>query len=239
EAQDKRWLSTQEKAWLIRLADQLGQAKQLAANLPVTIDFRDMALADVADYLVQQDNWSSFKNASAQAMYLSFTATGVQQEQTSAASHNGVVIKTQYTHMGTGENMSLDKVTVGTEVLVSHKINLTQGADVELSLEAPVPAGFELENPRLTGLRTQVSDLPRTEPSFEQFRDDRYMAAWSLPNGFRSLNQGESTIAYVMRAVTPGEYLVPAAIVEDMYRPENRANTAEGRVIILPQPNRN
>ena len=239
EAQQKRWLSTQEKAWLIRLADQMGEAKQLAANLPVTIDFKDMALADVAHYLVEQDNWSSFKNTSAQTMYLNFTATGVNQEQTSAASHNGVIIKTQYTDMSTGENISLQKVTVGTEVLVSHKINLTQGVDVELSLEAPVPAGFELENSRLTGLRTEVSDLKRTEPSFEEFRDDRYMAAWSLSKGFRSLNEGKSTIAYVMRAVTPGEYLVPAAIVEDMYRPENRANTAEGQVIILPKSETN
>ena len=35
-------------------------------------------------------------------------------------------------------------------------------------------------------------------------------------------------LAYVVRAVTPGTYLLPAATVEDMYRPELSARTATG-----------
>jgi len=40
-------------------------------------------------------------------------------------------------------------------------------------------------------------------------------------------------VAYVMRAVTPGSYLVPAIAIEDMYQPKNRANTAESRVVVV------
>ena len=36
------------------------------------------------------------------------------------------------------------------------------------------------------------------------------------------------TLAYVVRAVTPGTYAHPAASVEDMYRPEFSARTASG-----------
>ena len=97
-----------------------------------------------------------------------------------------------------------------------------------------MPAGFELEIPRLSGERQQVTDLDRSEPTFEEYRDDRYMAAWSLERGYQSLGGKDATVAYVMRAVTPGEFIVPAGIVEDMYRPEYRANTAEGRVTITP-----
>jgi uncharacterized protein YfaS (alpha-2-macroglobulin family) len=37
----------------------------------------------------------------------------------------------------------------------------------------------------------------------------------------------------VVRAVSPGAYAHPAALVEDMYRPERRARTAAGRVEVV------
>lgn len=234
EAQDKRWLSTQEKAWLLRLADQLGEAEKLSEILPVSLDFQDMRLGDVADYLVKQDSWTSFKNKSEETMYLSMTSTGFNKSLSDAASHNGTKLKTRYYDLATGKEISLRSMKVGTEVLVRHKIEITSGTDTELSLEAAIPAGFELEVPRLSGERPEVSELKKTPPTFEEFRDDRYMAAWSLPRGYRSLNEGDSTIAYVMRAVTPGEFIVPAAQVEDMYRPQYHANTAESTVLITP-----
>ncbi len=37
------------------------------------------------------------------------------------------------------------------------------------------------------------------------------------------------TVAYVVRAVSPGHYVLPQAIVEDMYRPDRFGRTATGR----------
>jgi hypothetical protein len=42
--------------------------------------------------------------------------------------------------------------------------------------------------------------------------------------------------AYVVRAVTPGIYNHPAAVVEDMYRPELAARTATGFMEVLGSP---
>jgi alpha-2-macroglobulin len=39
-----------------------------------------------------------------------------------------------------------------------------------------------------------------------------------------------ATVAYIVRAVTPGSFLHPAATVEDMYRPDRFARTASGRL---------
>jgi len=36
----------------------------------------------------------------------------------------------------------------------------------------------------------------------------------------------------VMRAVSPGSYLVPAVAIEDMYQPRYRSNTAESHVVV-------
>ena len=39
-----------------------------------------------------------------------------------------------------------------------------------------------------------------------------------------------ATVAYLVRAVTPGSFVHPAATVEDMYRPDRFARTASGRL---------
>ena len=45
------------------------------------------------------------------------------------------------------------------------------------------------------------------------------------------------TMAYTVRAVTPGTYALPPATVEDMYRPHFNARTGMGRIeVIGPKP---
>ena len=41
-------------------------------------------------------------------------------------------------------------------------------------------------------------------------------------------------LGYVVRAVSAGEFHHPAAVVEDMYRPDLSARTEAGRVVITP-----
>ena len=40
------------------------------------------------------------------------------------------------------------------------------------------------------------------------------------------------TVAYVVRAVSPGTYVLPQAVVEDMYRPDRFGRTATGAIDI-------
>ena len=56
-------------------------------------------------------------------------------------------------------------------------------------------------------------------------RDDRYVAAIDLRGEPRRL-------AYLVRAVTPGDFAMPGAVAEDMYRPAVFARSASGRVAI-------
>ena len=41
-----------------------------------------------------------------------------------------------------------------------------------------------------------------------------------------------ATLAYIVRAVSPGTFVHPAATVEDMYRPERYARTAAGTLTV-------
>ncbi len=99
------------------------------------------------------------------------------------------------------------------------------------------------------------------KPEHTEFRDDRFVAAFNLAansNGAAASPDAEggeengaavestpapaakpeagfeatATVAYVVRAVTPGTYLHPAATVEDMYRPERYARTPSGTLTV-------
>ena len=89
-----------------------------------------------------------------------------------------------------------------------------------------LPAGFEIDNPRLVNSAdlTNFPWLAQTEAAHLEFRDDRFVAAFNRDQSADS----SFTLAYVVRAVTPGTYAHPAASVEDMYRPEFSARTASG-----------
>ena len=66
--------------------------------------------------------------------------------------------------------------------------------------------------------------MPQTQAAHLEFRDDRFIAAFDRTAG----NSRDITLAYVVRAVTPGIFVHPAASVEDMYRPQFSARTATG-----------
>ena len=61
------------------------------------------------------------------------------------------------------------------------------------------------------------------------------MAAFDL-NGGEGRDQKPAgtklTMAYVVRAVTPGTSVLPGTTVEDMYRPEAHARTEAGQVVV-------
>jgi uncharacterized protein YfaS (alpha-2-macroglobulin family) len=104
-------------------------------------------------------------------------------------------------------------------------------------------AGLEIENPRLvdSGDVKSLSWLKTTvAPPHTEFRDDRFVAAFDFFRGSQGGDRRDggadpasgATVAYVVRAVTPGSFVHPAATVEDMYRPDRFARTSAGRLEI-------
>lgn len=90
-----------------------------------------------------------------------------------------------------------------------------------------LPAGFEIDNPRLvssgdTGTLDWIEDTE--DPVSSEFRDDRFSAAFQRDKGDAAV----FTVAYVVRAVSPGKYVLPQAYVEDMYRPDRFGRTGTG-----------
>ena len=96
-----------------------------------------------------------------------------------------------------------------------------------------LPAGFEIETATVSKGRatTDYSWLPElTEATYTEQRDDRLVAALNLKGGARDF-----TLAYVVRAVTTGEFRYPALVAEDMYEPETTGRTAIGKLVVAPR----
>jgi uncharacterized protein YfaS (alpha-2-macroglobulin family) len=92
-----------------------------------------------------------------------------------------------------------------------------------------LPAGFEIDNPRLvssgeTGTLGWIQDA--VVPANAEFRDDRFSAAFNRQGS----DPAVFSVAYVVRAVSPGRYVLPQAYVEDMYRPDRFGRTATGAI---------
>ena len=92
-----------------------------------------------------------------------------------------------------------------------------------------LPAGFEIASATL-GEQSATSYpwlAKLSSTAYTEERDDRYIAALDMADG-----AAEFTLAYVVRAVTPGEFKYPAVVVEDMYEPETTGRTAIGTLSV-------
>jgi uncharacterized protein YfaS (alpha-2-macroglobulin family) len=104
-----------------------------------------------------------------------------------------------------------------------------------------LPAGLEIESvlgpadgmgrerwdgSRRNGPFSWVGEIDAGNVS--EARDDRFVAAMDVRGS-------EFTFAYIARAVTPGRFTMPAAQVEDMYRPGVMARTSTGSIRIAPR----
>jgi hypothetical protein len=137
---------------------------------------------------------------------------------------------------GTGQLKQNDRL------IVVLKVEATEKGGRVLLVDR-LPAGLEIENPRLieSADTKSLSWLSTTaRPEHNEFRDDRFVAAFNFfgrtdGDGDSSNPVAGATVAYMVRAVTPGSFVHPAATVEDMYKPDRFARGATGRLTVTPK----
>ena len=101
-------------------------------------------------------------------------------------------------------------------------------------MEDLLPAGFEIEtvldvqDSLKEGVYAFLPDLVR--PDIAEKRDDRFVSALTVSS------KTPRHLAYLVRAVTPGDFTAPGAVAEDMYRPDIFARSASGTISIEAAP---
>ena len=218
-----RWTSTQDDAWMLLAARAL---KSNTADIRLTVNGAEHSGAyaqriDGADLI---DSPVIIANAGTSAVQAVVTTVAAPVEPLPAGGDGFSIERTYYTL--DGEEANVTEVTQNERYVVVLKINEASDWPSRILVNDLLPAGFEIDNPGLVN-SASLSNFPwleQTEAAHLEFRDDRFIAAFD--------RNGESardiTLAYVVRAVTPGVYAHPAASVEDMYRPQFSARTATG-----------
>ncbi len=140
------------------------------------------------------------------------------------ATEQGFKIERQ-TYTMEGGPVDASQVKQNTQLVVLLKITEAQPQFGRVIVADYLPAGFEIDNPHLvssgdTGTLPWITDA--VQPVNVEFRDDRYTAAFERTSGDPAI----FTVAYVLRAVSPGKYVRPQASVEDMYRPDRYGRTS-------------
>ncbi len=222
------WLSTQEQAWLVRAAAALAQGQgELRASLggellagrgPLA---RELALApDGAPLELRNDGQGT--------LYAAVGVTGIPREGGPPESRGFTLERRLLTPEG--QPVDPARVRQGQQLVALIEGRASEPGHHRALLVDLLPAGLELESARLVGSPSieRLAWLGRLdEPLFRGLRDDRFVAAFDLRPEAPAFR-----LAYLVRAVTPGRFVLPGAQVEDMYAPALFARTATGQLSI-------
>lgn len=225
EWQKKSYTSTQEQTWMLLAARALQTGDE---DLKLSIDGASHTGAYSARVTGDQllDHPITVTNQTAQPVSATVTTVAAPKQPLDASSQGFTISRSFYTFGG--EEANISQVKQNERYVVVLTVNSLNNWPTKMMITDLLPAGFEIDNPGLVN-SAQLSNfdfLPETNPAHVEFRNDRFAAAVDQGTD----ETGPITLAYVVRAVTPGVYDMPGANVEDMYRPQFFARTATGRM---------
>ncbi len=228
ELKSRHYLSTQERnaLFLAGLALETNNNRSWQADLKYADVLKTINASGNRSTFLQGEDVAqgiSLTNRSQNLLYTTVAYSGYGKKAPELELNKGIKIERSYYSLK-GDAISPTELNVGEMVLVSLRIN-TERRMPDLMVVDLIPAGLELENQNLKHAAT-LGDIQidghsiakwqeRSEIVHEEFRDDRYVAAINV--GWKK----EVYAFYLARAVTPGDYKVPAPYAEDMYDPES------------------
>jgi alpha-2-macroglobulin len=225
---ENTWLSTQELSWVTRAAaafagDGDGGMAFRIGNRAITSDSGLWEANISGAKAIQNVEISNEGNGSLRAIR---AIRGIPVSAPDPASNGMAITRTYYTLNG---NQVIPKALKQNDrLVVVLELEVTANAVHDPLIVDLLPAGLEVES-------TDTSSLSfvgaQTRAEFVDARDDRLVAAFEWNR--RNRHGGTKIrVAYIVRAITPGTYILPGTFAEDMYQPRYRAQGAAGRVTV-------
>ncbi len=234
DAPEAGQLTTQEQTQLLLAANAL---LERAGPVNVSLNGETMAERRILVNAQRLATGLVFRNAARGPVWRTVSLSGAPREAPPAM-QAGYTISKNVFRMD-GAPVDLNAIRQGDRVVVVIS-GQPEGARMHPTVLVDLlPAGLEIEtvlNPsdglwedydgsRRGGPFAWAGQITYTQVS--EARDDRYVASANLRGPFR--------YAYIARAVTPGRFTLPAAQVEDMYRPGVMARSDSGVIRIAPR----
>ena len=182
--------------------------------------------------------------------YVSWVQTGVPLTPPTDETGKGLTIRRRFLTPDGSEELEQGRLVSGQLVRVELTVDASRTFDC-VAIEDLLPAGLEIENPRLSSA-AQMDDSPRRRPRKHRttpvavadsepveirelqpsvspdIRDDRIVL-------FANLQPGKAKYEYLARAVTVGTYVMPPVRVECMYDLATFSLTGSGKLSVVAE----
>lgn len=223
------WLSTQERNALFLAGIALAgrEDTQWLAELTLkasTVDIKRRQPLLMALDAEKINAAIEIKSLNSAPLFVNTEIVGYGKDKPQPVSE-GLSITRQWFSLD-GKPIAPEKVKVGDLMIVHLQVAADKRTPDALVVDL-LPSGFELENQNLSHAvkldefnidGKNLNELSRyTNIKHMEYRDDCFVAALDVSK------HRDANLFYLMRAVTPGTYVIPSPYAEDMYKPQNRA----------------
>ncbi|WP_019988186.1 alpha-2-macroglobulin family protein [Rudanella lutea] len=224
------YLNTQESAFAFLALGKLAR-QNAGATVTATVSAGGRALGNFtgADLLLKRVPQSavSIRTGGTGSLYYLLQSEGIPADGPTPDEDNGLTVRREYRDRNGNPVGSIRQNDL---IVVKLTLASTNGLEVpNVVLTDLLPAGFEIENPRLVGEQRDMKWMEGAAkpdmPDHFDVRDDRI-------NFYVTASGETKTYYYLVRAVTRGTFTVGAASADAMYNAELRSYSGAGKVRI-------
>jgi uncharacterized protein YfaS (alpha-2-macroglobulin family) len=232
EAETGYWGTTQENAFaLLAMGKILARQKNgtysgelMAGNIKLA-SFTNAKTLRVHDQRLGKGQITA-KITGDGACYYYLQSSGVSDKSSVAEYDRGVEVRRQF-YNRYGSRVDLSQVKQGDLLIAAITISSNEDRLDNLAVVDLLPAGFEIENPRMGKDASFSWTEDAVTPDYMDIRDDRIIL-------FMSLHESkEYYFYYAVRAVTCGQFILPSIKAECMYEPEISSFSSSGQLGVL------
>ena len=229
-----RWGSTQENAFAL-LAIGKAAASKTAKTTNVKIKLGDGTdVPFLGEVLLKTPELLKgdvrIEVSGKEEVTYAWEAVGILKDPESLQDDKGLQVRRRFLDKK-GEPIDPVNITQGDLIVAEIKIVSLSSNLENIVISDLLPTGLEIENTRLSTSASLPWIKQDIKPDYLDIRDDRI-------NIFLTVPTSEKTYYYTTRAVTIGNFKVPAIRAEAMYDPEIFSEADSGEIKILPKEGR-
>lgn len=221
------YLNTQELAFSLLSVGKI--LKQNKATSQATVSYEGKSIRTISgkgEWLDLTKYPKGIKVSGSQMYYYQINE-GIPLSSNVTIEDKGLIARRAYF---TRDGVQIKNSTIKQNQLVVVRLTVSSGADIPYQVDNVVltdilPAGLEIENPRLVGDRDMTWIKDAAEPDYLDIRDDRihyFVSATTKPKHYY----------YLARAVTQGGFIQGSVSADAMYNPFFRSYWGGGRITV-------
>lgn len=223
----ERWLSTQEQSFAFLALGKLAK-KANASNITASLTSNGKIVGNFAskDLLIKNiANQSIIRTQGKGSLYYFAQAEGLSASGKYEEIDNVLKVRKQF-YSRSGQPLGEAKFKQNQLIVVKITLSTMNGLNVDnVVVTDMLPAGLEIENPRLNADRELTWIKDQSTPEHFDIRDDRI-------NFFTTVADKPQTFYYLVRAVSKGKFQMGPVSADAMYRGEYRSYSGGGVAVV-------